>query len=90
MPRTKPAAGQPTDKSDDVFVGGTNDPAIHQQLEVHALRRALEECQRQRQLLCDAEDVHRIILENVSDAVFLTDDHEAFTFICPNCNVIFG
>jgi PAS domain S-box-containing protein len=34
--------------------------------------------------------MHRVILENVSDAVFLTDDHAAFTFICPNCNVIFG
>jgi PAS domain S-box-containing protein len=34
--------------------------------------------------------MHRVILENVSDAVFLTDDHDAFTFVCPNCNVIFG
>jgi PAS domain S-box-containing protein len=34
--------------------------------------------------------MHRVILENVSDAVFVTDDQDAFTFICPNCNVIFG
>jgi PAS domain S-box-containing protein len=92
MPRTRTAAEQPTDQSDDVLVGGPNDPTSRQQLEVQvrSLRRALDECQRQRQALRDAEGVHRVILENVSDAVFLTDDHDAFTFICPNCNVIFG
>ena len=92
MPHSRGAAGQPTDQCDDVLVGGMNDPAVRQQLEVEvrALRGALKECQRQRQTLRDAEGLHRIILENVSDAVFLTDDHEKFTFICPNCNVIFG
>jgi PAS domain S-box-containing protein len=92
MPRTTDAAGQPYHESDDVLVGGTNDPVVRQQLEVElrALHLALEECQGQRQALRDAEGLHRIILENVSDAVFLTDDSETFTFICPNCNVIFG
>jgi PAS domain S-box-containing protein len=92
MPRTKAAARRPDDEFEDVFVGGANDPVIRQQLEVEvrALRLALEECQRQKQALSDVEGLHRVILENVSDAVFLTDDSEAFTFICPNCNVIFG
>jgi PAS domain S-box-containing protein len=30
------------------------------------------------------------VLGNVSDAVFVTDDAGAFTFICPNVDVIFG
>jgi PAS domain S-box-containing protein len=59
-------------------------------VEVQALRRALVECQAQSRSLTEAEGFHRIILENVSDAVFLTDDQECFTFVCPNCNVIFG
>jgi PAS domain S-box-containing protein len=92
MPPTRAEARQPVDEKEDVFVGGSNNPAIRPQLEVElgALRRALEDCQRQRQSLSDTEGLHRIILENVSDAVFLTDDQDTFTFICPNCNVIFG
>lgn len=58
--------------------------------EVRALRQALFECQRQTQALLQAEDFHRIVLENVSDAVFLTDERDEFTFVCPNCDVIFG
>ncbi len=38
----------------------------------------------------ESEELHRIILSNVSDAVFITDDKGVFTFVCPNVNVIFG
>jgi PAS domain S-box-containing protein len=40
--------------------------------------------------LRESEELHRVTLSQISDAVFLTDDAGAFTFICPNVNVIFG
>ena len=40
--------------------------------------------------LRESEELHRATLTNISDAVFLTDDDGAFTFICPNVDVIFG
>jgi PAS domain S-box-containing protein len=42
------------------------------------------------QALRDSEELHRITLLNMSDAVFITTDAGAFTFICPNVDVIFG
>jgi PAS domain S-box-containing protein len=42
------------------------------------------------QALRESEELHRATLSNISDAVFLTDDDGAFTFICPNVDVIFG
>ena len=40
--------------------------------------------------LRESEELHRATLSSISDAVFLTDDDGAFTFICPNVDVIFG
>lgn len=40
--------------------------------------------------LVESEQLHRATIENISDAVFLTDDDGAFTWICPNVDVIFG
>ncbi len=40
--------------------------------------------------LRESEELHRIILSNISDAVFITDDKGYFTYICPNVSVIFG
>ena len=40
--------------------------------------------------LKESEELHRITLSNISDAVFLTDDGGDFIFICPNVAVIFG
>src|SRR4029079_3575958 len=42
------------------------------------------------QTVRDAEELHRITLINMSDAVFITDDEGRFTFVCPNAHVIFG
>jgi PAS domain S-box-containing protein len=42
------------------------------------------------QALRESEELHRITLLNMSDAVFITDDNGVFTFICPNVDVIFG
>ena len=42
------------------------------------------------QALLESEELHRITLLSMSDAVFITDDSGVFTFICPNVDVIFG
>ena len=40
--------------------------------------------------LRESEELHRITLINMSDAVFITDDEGVFTFVCPNADIIFG
>jgi PAS domain S-box-containing protein len=40
--------------------------------------------------LRQSELLHRIILENISDTVFITDKDGRFTYVCPNVSVIFG
>lgn len=40
--------------------------------------------------LRESEALHRALLSNISDAVFLTDDAGQFTYVCPNVDVIFG
>ncbi len=40
--------------------------------------------------LRESEELHRLVLSNISDAVFVTDEKGAFTFICPNVEHIFG
>ena len=42
------------------------------------------------QALRDSEELHRATLSSISDAVFMTDDAGAFTYVCPNVDVIFG
>jgi PAS domain S-box-containing protein len=37
-----------------------------------------------------SEELHRATLSSISDAVFMADDAGAFTYICPNVDVIFG
>src|SRR5262245_11696790 len=37
-----------------------------------------------------SEELHRATLSSISDAVFMADDTGAFTYICPNVDVIFG
>lgn len=36
------------------------------------------------------EELYRLTLSNISDAVFLTDDRGKLIFICPNVDVLFG
>ncbi|MFC1834727.1 response regulator [Thermodesulfobacteriota bacterium] len=47
-------------------------------------RRGAEEALR------DSEELHRITLSNISDAVLITDDAGNFTYICPDIQAIFG
>lgn len=40
--------------------------------------------------LREAEALYRLTIENVSDAIFVTDDAGRFVYVCPNAYVIFG
>lgn len=40
--------------------------------------------------LAESEELHRITLGSISDAVFLAKDDGQLTFICPNVTLIFG
>ncbi len=40
--------------------------------------------------LKESEELYRLTLSNISDAVFVTDEHGSFTFICPNVHILFG
>lgn len=57
---------------------------------VRALERSESACRLAEKALRESEELHRITLSNISDAVFITDDSGVFTYICPNVSVIFG
>ncbi len=40
--------------------------------------------------LAESEELHRVTLNSISDAVFITDDLGAFVYVCPNARNIFG
>lgn len=40
--------------------------------------------------LRESEQLHRLILSNLSDTVLITDETGAFTYICPNIECVFG
>ena len=42
------------------------------------------------QALAESEALHRVVLNNISDAVFLTDDNGRFSYVCDNASYIFG
>lgn len=54
------------------------------------LRTELAERRRVESSLIRSEELYRLTLSNISDAVFITDDQGRFTFVCPNVHVIFG
>lgn len=65
--------------------------------EIAALQEQVAQLKQERKLrmeaeraLRDSEELHRITLDNISDAVFITDETGGFTYICPNVDVIFG
>ncbi|MBL8165952.1 MAG: PAS domain S-box protein [Anaerolineae bacterium] len=37
-----------------------------------------------------SEELHRMVLSSISDAVFITDSAGVFTYVCPNIHMIFG
>ncbi len=57
----------------------------NEELNVEITDRKLAE-----EALKKSEELHRLTLSSISDAVLVTDDIGRFTFICPNVDVIFG
>ena len=50
----------------------------------------ITERKRAEEALRESEELHRITLSSVSDAVFITDDAGVFIYVCPNVDAIFG
>jgi len=57
---------------------------------IMAVNVDITERQRAEEALKESEELHRVILSNISDAVFITEDTGDFTYICPNADNIFG
>ncbi len=71
---------------------GVQDFLVKEHINAHLLVRSLTyaiERQRIEKALRDSEELHRITLSNISDAVFITDDTGAFTFVCWNVRQFF-
>ncbi|MGK7946631.1 MAG: PAS domain S-box protein [Microcystaceae cyanobacterium] len=56
----------------------------------NSLQIQIQERHHIEQQVRESERLHRTILHNISDAVFITNDQGEFTFICPNSDIIFG
>lgn len=57
---------------------------------VNALQIENDEIRKAKQEIENSEAFHRITLENISDAVIITDDHGKIIYTCPNVTKIFG
>jgi PAS domain S-box-containing protein len=57
---------------------------------VFACARDVTAARRAEKALAESERTHRTMLTTISDAVFLTDDAGALTYVCPNVQAIFG
>lgn len=72
---------------------GADDYLTKDQIDAEMLRRAVVyaiERHRTHRAYQEMTEVHRLTLENISDAVFITDDDGRFTYVCPNTHHIFG
>ena len=58
--------------------------------EITKLKTAETKWDKTEKALRESEELHRITLSSISDAVFITDDQATFTFICPNVSTIFA
>ncbi len=54
------------------------------------LKREIGEHKRADEALRESEELHRLTLSSISDAVFMTDDSGSFRYVCPNVDIIFG
>ncbi len=62
-------------------------PVMERELQEAEHRRKQKEAESELQI---SEELHRLILQNISDVIFITDDAGHFIFICPNVHAIFG
>lgn len=59
--------------------------------ELNIIQKNLERLVAERtRALADSEELYRLTLTNISDAVFVTDDEGVFTFVCSNIDNILG
>ncbi|MCL1467082.1 PAS domain S-box protein [Argonema galeatum] len=65
------------------FADGLPKQILGTAIDITSSKQAIEK-------LRQSEELYRITLTNISDAVFITDRTGGFTFICPNVNIIFG
>lgn len=80
----------PTDASEEALcervaaalADGTTD-AVEDRRSRRALRSELES-------LRESEELHRVVLNHMTDTVLVTDDAGAFTYVCPNVHFVFG
>nr|MCU0514535.1 PAS domain S-box protein [Anaerolineae bacterium] len=61
-----------------------------QPIRVNDSARDITAERRAEEALRESEEIHRLVLSSISDAVFVTDDAGNFTFVCPNVHVLFG
>jgi len=79
------------ESSDDAIIGKAVEERTAELLNLNArLEEEVAQRARAQEALKASEELHRVILTNISDAVFITDSAGVFTYICPNANVIFN
>ena len=89
MPHTKEAARQPTDGHGSL-IGGSVDVSRQLESEVLALRQALAIASGRGKRSANRRDCIASSSRMSPTRCSLRTISEAFTFVCPNCNVIFG
>ncbi len=53
-------------------------------------KQMIQDKQNAERALAESEELHRLTLNNISDAIFVTDDSGDFKYVCSNVHVIFG
>lgn len=62
----------------------------NQPVEVQCMGIEITDRKRAEQALSDSEELYRLTLSNISDAVLISDPTGNFTFVCPNVDILFG
>ncbi|MFK5969842.1 MAG: PAS domain-containing protein [Candidatus Marithrix sp.] len=55
-----------------------------------AVKQNITDYKSSNKALVENKNLHNLILENISDTIFITDNSGKFTYICPSINIIFG
>jgi PAS domain S-box-containing protein len=90
--RTGQEARLPTALYRDGRIAGWRENVVYRLPSGHVVAIYSDETPRREaeDALRESEELHRAMLESISDAIFLTRDDGSFTFICPNTNLTFG
>ncbi|MBM4326718.1 MAG: PAS domain S-box protein [Deltaproteobacteria bacterium] len=92
--RTKQTCEMQLERADDSFPARLDSVAVRDANGYFTRCRIvvddITDLKRAEEALRESEELHRITLSSISDTVVITDDNDAFTYICPNVHVIFG